>query len=121
MSFTMEEKRAPDNDISSSPLAVQSGTSSSSSQRVRDDKQAAHLVIDDDKDKDRDGDELDEVFAHLPAPEREVLKRQLAGVDPKVSFVGLYRYATKIDVVTVIISALCAIAAGAALPLFTVK
>lgn len=60
-------------------------------------------------------------FAHLPGHEREILKRQIESQDVSVSFIGLYRYATKVDLLIILVSALCAIAAGAALPLFTVS
>lgn len=60
-------------------------------------------------------------FSHLPEHEREVLKTQLDVEDQKVSFFGLYRYASKNDILIIIVSAICSIAAGAALPLFTVS
>lgn len=62
----------------------------------------------------------DAAFAHLPEHEKEILKRQLDAPKVKISFFGLYRYASKLDLLIIAISALCAIAAGAAMPLFTV-
>ncbi|KAL5003117.1 P-loop containing nucleoside triphosphate hydrolase protein [Aspergillus recurvatus] len=64
--------------------------------------------------------EVDALIAHLPEDERQVLKTQLEEIKVNVSFFGLWRYATKIDILIIIISAICAIAAGAALPLFTI-
>ncbi|KAL4734901.1 P-loop containing nucleoside triphosphate hydrolase protein [Aspergillus similis] len=64
--------------------------------------------------------EVDALIAHLPEDERQILKMQLEEVKVNISFVGLWRYATKIDILIMIISAICAIAAGAALPLFTI-
>ncbi|KAL5043996.1 hypothetical protein BDW71DRAFT_187008 [Aspergillus fruticulosus] len=64
--------------------------------------------------------EVDALIAHLPEDERQVLKTQLEEIKANISFFGLWRYATKIDILIIIISAICAIAAGAALPLFTI-
>jgi ATP-binding cassette subfamily B (MDR/TAP) protein 1 len=63
----------------------------------------------------------DALYAHLPAHEKDILKRQLDAPPVKVSFFGLYRYASHMDILIIVVSALCAIAAGAALPLFTVS
>jgi ATP-binding cassette subfamily B (MDR/TAP) protein 1 len=62
----------------------------------------------------------DSLFAHLPEHEKEILKRQLESPSVKVSFFILYRYASRTDILIMIVSAICSIAAGAALPLFTV-
>lgn len=63
----------------------------------------------------------DAIFAHLPEHEKEILKKQLDAPNVKISFFGLYRYASRMDVLILVVSAICAIAAGAALPLFTVS
>ena len=63
----------------------------------------------------------DEALAHLPEHEREILKRQLDIPTVAVSFPKLFRYATKWDKIIIAISAFCAIAGGAALPLMTVR
>lgn len=63
----------------------------------------------------------DAIFAHLPEHEKEILKKQLDAPNVKISFFGLYRYASRLDVLILVVSAICAIAAGAALPLFTVS
>lgn len=64
--------------------------------------------------------DLDQLIAHLPEDEKRTLKLQLE--EPKVtaSFATLYRYATTWDIVIMLVAALCSIAAGAAMPLFTV-
>ncbi|KAG0156630.1 hypothetical protein PDIDSM_3811 [Penicillium digitatum] len=62
----------------------------------------------------------DALYAHLPEHEKDILKRQLDAPLVNISYFGLYRYASRIDILIIAISALCAIAAGAALPLFTV-
>lgn len=63
----------------------------------------------------------DAIFAHLPEHEKEILKKQLDAPNVKISFFGLYRYASRMDMLILGVSAICAIAAGAALPLFTVS
>lgn len=69
----------------------------------------------------RDATDHDAAFAHLPEQEKQVLKIQLDSPTVKVSFFGLYRYANAWDWVIIFVSAICAIAGGAALPLFTVS
>lgn len=63
----------------------------------------------------------DALFAHLPQHEKDILKKQLDSPNVKISFFGLYRYASHLDILILVVSAICAIAAGAALPLFTVS
>jgi ATP-binding cassette subfamily B (MDR/TAP) protein 1 len=65
--------------------------------------------------------DIDAAFAHLPEEERQILKSQLHSPVVKTTFFGLYRYADVWDYSIIAISALCSIAAGAALPLFTVS
>ncbi|KAL4800940.1 P-loop containing nucleoside triphosphate hydrolase protein [Aspergillus venezuelensis] len=64
--------------------------------------------------------EMDALIAHLPEEEQEILKKQLEELKVTITFFGLWRYATRTDILILVISALCAIAAGAALPLFTI-
>lgn len=63
----------------------------------------------------------DALFAHLPESEKAVLKKQLHAEESSVSFIALFRYASRMDMLIIFVSAICAIAAGAALPLFTVS
>lgn len=63
----------------------------------------------------------DAVFAHLSQHEKDILKKQLDAPPVKIGFFGLYRYASRMDIIILVVSAICAIAAGAALPLFTVS
>lgn len=65
-------------------------------------------------------DKEDDVFAHLPAHEAEILKRQVFVPEVTVGFKTLYRYSTRWDLIIVAISALCSIIGGAVLPLMTV-
>ena len=64
--------------------------------------------------------EGDEAYAHLPDHEKEIVKRQLDIPVIKVGFLTLYRYATRNDIIIIAISAFCAIAGGAVMPLMTV-
>ncbi|KAL4865464.1 hypothetical protein BDV12DRAFT_174570 [Aspergillus spectabilis] len=64
--------------------------------------------------------DVDALLAHLPEEERQVVKMQLEEQKANISFFGLWRYATRMDILILVISALCAIAAGAAMPLFTI-
>lgn len=64
--------------------------------------------------------EGEEAYSHLPSRERDVIKRQLDIPSVKVTYRTLYRYATRNDLIIVAISALCAIAGGAVMPLMTV-
>jgi ATP-binding cassette, subfamily B (MDR/TAP), member 1 len=66
-------------------------------------------------------DEEDDPFKHLPADEAAVLKKQVDVLVVPTSFKQLYRYATRNDKIIVIISVICAIGGGAALPLMTVR
>lgn len=59
-------------------------------------------------------------FAHLPEREAGILKAQVFTPDVKVGMGTLYRYASRNDLLIIFVSAICAIAAGAALPLMTV-
>ena len=63
----------------------------------------------------------DEALAHLPPHEREIVKRQLEIPPITVTYRTLYRYATRNDILIVIISAICAIIGGAVMPLMTVR
>ncbi|KAF1811980.1 P-loop containing nucleoside triphosphate hydrolase protein [Eremomyces bilateralis CBS 781.70] len=59
-------------------------------------------------------------FKHLPDHERAILKRQLDTPDVQVGYTALYRYATRNDLIILVVSAIMAIGAGAALPLMTI-
>ncbi|TVY38694.1 Leptomycin B resistance protein [Lachnellula occidentalis] len=61
-----------------------------------------------------------DLYAHLPAAEAAILKRQVDIPVVKSGWKALYRYATVNDYLIIAVSSVCAIAAGAALPLMTV-
>jgi len=58
---------------------------------------------------------------HLSSHERDILESQLSMPPIETSYIMLYRYATKIDILILVISAICAIASGAIMPLMTVR
>ncbi|OQO03588.1 hypothetical protein B0A48_10253 [Cryoendolithus antarcticus] len=64
--------------------------------------------------------EEEDAFAHLPEHEAAILRRQLETKPTKVTYFGLYRYATKGDLIILYVSGLAAIIGGAALPLMTI-
>jgi len=63
----------------------------------------------------------EEAYAHLPPHEKEIVKRQLDIPEVKVTFRTLYRYATRNDLIIIVVSCICAIAGGAVMPLMTVR
>ncbi|KAK3375110.1 P-loop containing nucleoside triphosphate hydrolase protein [Podospora didyma] len=62
----------------------------------------------------------DEAFKHLPEREAKLLKDQVFTPNAKVGIATLYRYASRNDLIIMAVSAVAAIASGAALPLMTV-
>lgn len=69
----------------------------------------------------KDVKEGEDAYAHLPPHEKEIVKRQLDIPEVKVTYRTLYRYATRNDMIIIIISCICAIAGGAVMPLMTVR
>lgn len=65
--------------------------------------------------------EGEEAYAHLPPHEREIVRKQLAIPSVPVTYKTLFRYATRNDIIIILISALCAIAGGSVQPLMTVS
>lgn len=65
--------------------------------------------------------EGEEAYAHLPPHERQILQRQLAIPSVPVTYKTLFRYATRNDIIIILLSALCAIAGGSVQPLMTVS
>ncbi|GAB1200587.1 GTPase-activating protein [Aspergillus pseudonomiae] len=104
----IESEKSVSNSASDStiapPTAKQQGSRPSSSHKS-------------DRGNDNDDDAL---YSHLPEHEKQILKKQIDADEVKVSFFALFRYASRMDILIMFISAICAIAAGAALPLFTI-
>uniref|UniRef100_A0A060SYY2 ARAD1A15114p n=1 Tax=Blastobotrys adeninivorans TaxID=409370 RepID=A0A060SYY2_BLAAD len=71
------------------------------------------------EEEEEDEKEKVDPFAHLPPEEAEILRRQIHIPKVKVSYLTLYRYATKKDWLILFIGYASSIIAGAALPMFT--
>lgn len=124
-------------DASSTPVDVEATSSRGDSTETENNKPAStkekeqttlEAVADEksktDKDKPRTSGETTESdpdpYKHLPENEAEVLRRQVTIPEFKAGFFTLYRYASRNDIIILVISSICAIASGAALPLMTV-
>jgi hypothetical protein len=70
--------------------------------------------------KEGDGPPQDP-FAHLPEHEAAILRKQVDIPDVKVGYTTLFRYAEKKEWLVLGVSVLCAIIAGAGMPLMTVR
>ncbi|KAH8737784.1 ABC multidrug transporter Mdr1 [Ilyonectria robusta] len=66
------------------------------------------------------GPSSDDLYAHLPPDQAEILRRQVISPEVKQGVAVLYRYASRNDIIIIFFSSICAIGAGAALPLMTV-
>ncbi|EHK18823.1 uncharacterized protein TRIVIDRAFT_80699 [Trichoderma virens Gv29-8] len=65
-------------------------------------------------------DDIDELYAHLPPNQAEILKRQVYTPEIKAGIKAVYRYASRTDLAIIFVSAFCAIASGAAIPMMTI-
>ena len=70
--------------------------------------------------KVKDENDANDLYAHLPPNEVEILKRQVDLPVTKTNWATLYRFSTKNDVIIMIVSVICAIAGGAGQPLMTI-
>lgn len=70
--------------------------------------------------KEKEQEDGEDAFSHLPEHEAAILRRQLETPPVKVTYFRLYRYATTNDKIIIFISSIAAIVAGAVLPLMTV-
>ena len=114
----VENEKSPDisTPIPKSPVSPDSPHSKSSAGSSSDD----FTKIDTKIVQVRDAPKEDEIFAHLPKHEQDVLKRQVDTPAVPVKYTTLYRYATTWDKIFLVIAAICAIGGGAAMPLMTV-
>jgi ATP-binding cassette subfamily B (MDR/TAP) protein 1 len=62
----------------------------------------------------------DDLYAHLPENQASILKRQVFTPEVKAGAALLYRYSSRNDIIIMVVSTICAIASGAALPLMTI-
>ncbi|QGI62285.1 hypothetical protein CEK26_006250 [Fusarium fujikuroi] len=58
---------------------------------------------------------IEDHYRHLPPDEAEVLRRQVVSPEVKQGVAVLYRYASRNDILIILISSICSIAGGAAL------
>ncbi|KAK0265060.1 hypothetical protein B0A54_09150 [Friedmanniomyces endolithicus] len=65
-------------------------------------------------------EEEDTILSHLPEHEAAILKRQLDIPPVKLTYKSLYRYATRNDLLLMVLSSICAIVGGAVMPLMTI-
>lgn len=104
------------NDVEGEKQAQDPHSSGSSSEDItRMEKLDSHIV------KVPEVKDGEEAYAHLPPHEKEIVKRQLHIPTVEVGFTTLYRYATRNDIIIIVISAFCAITGGAVMPLMTVS
>jgi ATP-binding cassette subfamily B (MDR/TAP) protein 1 len=107
-----DDKIAPAN--SSSQSSTEDDDRADASEKVALEKANSRVVA------PPKADNPDDIYAHLPAAYAEVLKRQVVTPDLKQGVGVLYRYSSRNDAIIIAISAVCAIASGAALPLMTI-
>ncbi|KAK0623131.1 P-loop containing nucleoside triphosphate hydrolase protein [Immersiella caudata] len=103
-----------------SPSGRASSRGSSTSQKQATPKRSADLEKADSKVILPKSPSDDDPYKHLPEREAEILKKQVYTPDVKVGIAMLYRYASRNDRIIMAVSALAAIASGAALPLMTI-
>ncbi|POS71859.1 leptomycin B resistance protein pmd1 [Diaporthe helianthi] len=65
-------------------------------------------------------DKKSDPYAGMAPEQAEILRRQVETPDIKVGVAMLYRYATRVDLILLVIGSICAIASGAILPCMTV-
>ncbi|KAH8752571.1 P-loop containing nucleoside triphosphate hydrolase protein [Diaporthe sp. PMI_573] len=65
-------------------------------------------------------DNKSDPYAGMPSEQAEILRRQVETPDVKVGIAMLYRYATRVDLMLLVVGSICAIASGAILPVMTV-
>ena len=66
------------------------------------------------------GEEPPDPYSKLPEHQANILRRQVETPQRSYAFWTMYRYATKLDVAIIIVSALASVASGAAMPLMTI-
>ena len=110
---TVGEKQELEQELEQEQKPPSSGSSSDGTEHLKEID--SHII------KVQEVKDGDEAYAHLPPHEKEIVKRQLHMPEITVTFKTLYRYATRIDLIIIAISSLCAITGGAVMPLMTVS
>ena len=123
------EKRTADELIAEEPISTNDvfgekreklETAASSSDSVSDDSKQIEK-LDSRIVNLKDVKEGEEAYAHLPDHEKAIIKKQIDIPTVTVTFRTLYRYATRNDLIIIVISFIAAIIGGAAMPLMTVR
>lgn len=116
-------------EIAKKPMTADSATAASenSNGKAVDEKVAAKAAddsLDDLRKADSKvpvkGENAGDPYQGLPPEEVAILKRQTDTPDVKAGFATLYRYATHMDILIMVIGTICAIAAGVILPVMTI-
>ncbi|KAI0480297.1 multidrug resistance protein [Xylariaceae sp. FL0804] len=111
-SSSRPSSRGSSTDIGNTAVAAKEGPS---------EKDSAALAKLDSKVAQKTPKESDEdPFRHLPEHEASILRVQVFTPEVKTGVATVYRYTSRNDLIIMVVSALCAIAGGAALPLMTV-
>lgn len=55
-------------------------------------------------------------YEGMPQEQADILRRQVETPDVKIGMTTLYRYATRVDLMLLVVGSICAIASGAILP-----
>ena len=59
-------------------------------------------------------------YEHLPAHQADILKRQVVTPELQQGINAIYRYASRNDAIILVVSSVCAVASGAAMPLMNI-
>lgn len=109
-----EELRVKNSQLEKSEVVPDSSAASSDDGQQLRKPDSRVLQIKEDKNDE-------EAYAHLPPHERDVIKKQLEMPTVAVSYLTIFRYATRIDILLIVVSCVSSIAAGAIQPLMTVS
>jgi len=78
------------------------------------DKLDSHIVHVNEESKE------DDPLGHLPPEEAEIIRKQLDIPNVNLNYFSLFRYASRNDIIIIVISAITAVIGGAAMPLMTI-
>jgi len=65
-------------------------------------------------------DSKDDPLGHLPPEEAEIIRKQLDIPEVDLNYFSLFRFASRNDIIIIVISAITAVIGGAAMPLMTI-
>jgi ATP-binding cassette subfamily B (MDR/TAP) protein 1 len=117
MAAELNEKAIQHTTSGSSSKPAQPHNGSAISEENKETQQPTIMTVSDGNSNNVDANEP---YQHLPSEQAEILERQISYTEVKTSVLMIYGYASPKDIIIIAISALCAIAAGASLPLMTI-